>query len=170
MASTEIFAILDRLCQAFPDKKLSKGSFKVYVEELEDIPSALLEQAASHHIRSSTWFPTVYELRMAAQKIAGTSHMGSLLPPGVDALDLQAQQMENDYFHHQGKFDIQQWENLARQLERLGRQHRADQLRRQAHHIQASQLAEQRGAQYPLPEICHRYAQWEEKTSAPDEL
>jgi hypothetical protein len=169
MASTQIFAILDRLSQAFPDKKLSKGSFKVYVEELEDIPSPLLEQAASHHIRSSTWFPTVYELRMAAQKIAGTPHLASLLPPGVDSLDLQAQQMENDYFHHQGKFDFQQWEKLARQLERMGRQHRANQLREKARHIQASQLAEQRGEQYPSPEICHRYAEWEEKASGSDE-
>ena len=106
---------------------------------------------------------------MAAQKITGTPHMGSLLPPGVDSLDLQAQQMENNYFHHQGKFVIQQWENLARQLERLGRQQRADQLRMKARHIQASRSAELRGEQYPSPEICHRYAQWEEKTSATDE-
>jgi hypothetical protein len=169
MAPTEIFAILDRLSQAYPEKRLSKGSLKVYVEELDDIPSPLLEQAASHHIRSSTWFPTVFELRIAAQKIAGTSHLHSLLPPGVDSLDLQAQEMENSYFHHHGKFDSQQWENLARQFERSGRQHRADELRRKACHIQASLLAEQRGEQYPSPEICHRYAQWEEKTSAPIE-
>ena len=165
MASSDIFSILDRLILAYPDKAISKNSFKVYVEELEDIPSPLLEQAASHHIRNSTWFPTVSELRMAAQKIAGTPHLASLLPPGVDSLDLKAQQMENNYFHHQEKFEIQQWEDLARQLERMGRQQRADQLRRQAHHIQASRSAEQRGEQYPSPEICHRYAQWEEKTS-----
>jgi hypothetical protein len=165
MVSGDIFSILDRLCQAYPDKRITKGSFKVYMEELEDIPSPLLEQAASYHIRNSTWFPTVSELRMAAQKIAGSPYLGSLLPPGVDSLDLQAQEMENSYFHHHGKFDLQQWEDLARQLERMGRQHRADQLREKAHHIQASQLAEQRGEQYPSPEICHRYAQWEEKTS-----
>jgi hypothetical protein len=51
----------------------------------------------------------------------------------------------------------------------MGCQHRADELRRKACHIQASLLAEQRGEQYPSPEICHRYAQWEEKASATDE-
>ncbi len=169
MASTDIYAILDRLSQAYPVKVIPKSSLKVYVEELEDIPTPLLEKAASQHIRSSTWFPTISELRIAAQNIAGTPYLNSLLPPGVDILDLQAQHLENDYFHHQGKFVIQKWEDLARQLERLGRQQRAAELRLKARHIQASLLAELRGEQYPSPEVCQRYAQWEKKASATDD-
>jgi hypothetical protein len=63
MPDLEITAILERLIQAFPEKRLPKDSYLVYLDELADIPVMLLERAARHLIRTSTYFPRISELR-----------------------------------------------------------------------------------------------------------
>lgn len=160
MHTDDILTVLTRLAQAYPDKRLQEDTLEIYRQELADIPTPILAQAASQHIRLSSWFPRVSELRIAAQQFAGTSQFASLLPTGVDSLALQARKLEIDYFH-QGVFDINDWDQLASQLERVGRHHRAAELRIKSRHIQESLLAAQRGEEYPSPEAYLRYAQWE---------
>jgi len=77
----------------------------------------------------------------------------------VDYLSLEAYQLEKDYFQH-AKFDRKKWEKLADQLERIGRQYRATELREKACHIQESESAHQRGEDYPSREVRQRYAEW----------
>lgn len=167
MSAPDIFTILDRLNHAYPEKRLDKPALKLYIEELGDIPSSLLAEAASQHIRSSPWYPRISELRQRAQQLAGGTDFSILLPTGVDSLALQARQLEIAYFH-QGDFSRATWENLARQFERVNRPLRAAELRRKSDHIQASEAATLRGEQYPSVAECQRYAAWEtNKQDAP---
>jgi len=162
MPAPDIFTILDRLNHAYPEKRLDKPTLKIYIDELGDIPSPLLAEAASQHIRSSPWYPRISELRQRANQLAGSTDFSTLLPKGVDSLALQARQLEIAYFHR-GDFVRETWENLARQFERVNRPHRAAELRRKADHIHASEAASRRGEQYPSVAECQRYAAWETK-------
>ena len=110
MTDSEIITILERLIHAYPDKQVGKTMLKIYVDELIDIPIHLLARAASQHIRTSPFFPRISDLRQAAQQLAGTIDFSSISPPGVDYLDLEAHQLEKDYFHH-AIFDIKKWKN-----------------------------------------------------------
>jgi hypothetical protein len=157
MPDLDILLLLKHISNAYPDKPMDEDTMKVYLEELADIPISLIQRAASQHIRSSAYFPRISDLRQIAQQLAGTALFCSIPAPGVDYLGLQAQQIEDDYFHH-GEFDINKWEKLADQLERVERPHRAAELREKAHHIQESQSAHQRGENYPSREVCQRYA------------
>jgi hypothetical protein len=160
MPAPEILAILDRLNQAYPDKRLTKSTLKLYVVELSDIPALLLDQAVSHHIQTSPWFPHISDLRQAAQQIAGSTDFASLQTPGVDFLNLEAFHLENDYFQR-GRFDLRTWDELADQLNRVGRSHQAHELRSKARHIQECEAATQRGEEYPPRPDRLRYAQWD---------
>ena len=164
MTDSEIITVLERLIHAYPDKQIGKTMLKIYVDELIDIPIHLLARAASLHIRTSPFFPRISDLRQAAQQLAGTIDFSSISPPGVDYLDLEAHQLEKDYFHH-AIFDINKWEKLAAQLERVGRLCRATELREKARHIQERESAYQRGEEYPSPEARLRYAEWETHSS-----
>jgi hypothetical protein len=61
-----IMRTLSVLAAAYPTFDLKPETIKVYVRLLEDLPDSLIEQAAIAHIASSTFFPTVAELRKAA--------------------------------------------------------------------------------------------------------
>ena len=163
MPTPDILAILERLNQAYPEKRLDKHTLKIYVEELADIPASLLDQAATQIIRRSTYFPRISELRQVAQQLAGIERFSSVSLPGVGYLDFEAEKLENDYFRR-AKFDIKVWDNLADKLERVGRPHRAAELREKASHIQAMISASQRGEEYLSQEARRRYAEWDKHT------
>jgi hypothetical protein len=160
MPTPEIIVILDRLNHAYPEKRLDKRTMKIYLEELADIPAPLLDKAVSRHIQTSPWFPHVSDLRQVAHQLAGTTHFSSISAPGVDCLALEAHQLENGYFY-QGDFDINIWEGLAAQFERVGRHHRAFELRQKAQHIQAIESVCERGEEYPPSAERLRYAVWD---------
>jgi hypothetical protein len=158
MPTTEILAILDRLTHAYPDKRLTKPTLKLYVEQLTDIPAPLLDQVVSQHIQNSPWFPHISDLRQAAQQLAGSANFATLQPPGEDFLNLEMLQLENDYFQR-GKFNLHAWDALADQLDRVGRHYRAEELRGKSRHIQDLEAAYQRGDEYPPHSDHLRYAQ-----------
>ena len=160
MTDSEILLVLDRLIQAYPEKQIGKTLLKIYLDELMDVPIHLLTRAASQHIRTSPFFPRISDLRQAAQLLAGTVYFSSVSPPGVDYLNLEAHQLEKDYFHH-AIFDINKWEKLANQLERVGRLCGANELREKARHIQERKSAYQRGEEYPSRATRQRYSEWE---------
>jgi len=160
MPGYDTLSILKRIARAYPEKRLEEATLLVYQEELADIPAFLLAQAASQHIRTSTYFPRVSDLRQAAQQLAGTAQFTTLRDPGVDSLDLEAHQLENDYFQ-QGEFNAQAWNGLASQFENVGRPHRAIELRQKAQHIQESEAARERGEEYPSRLERLRYATWD---------
>jgi hypothetical protein len=160
MSATEIIDILDKLNHAYPDKRLTTPTLKLYVEQLSDIPTLLLDQAVIHHIQTSPWFPHISDLRQAAQQLAGSANFASLQSPEEDFLALEAFQLEIDYFQ-QGLFDLHAWEALADQLERVGRLHQADELRGKSRHIQECEAAFQRGEEYPSRLDRLHYAQWD---------
>jgi len=159
MPDYDTLSILKRIARAYPEKRLEEDTMLVYQEELADIPTPLLAQAASQHIRTSTYFPRVSDLRQTAQQLAGTTQFSTLLESGVDYLNLEAHQLENDYFQ-QGEFDAQVWEKLADQLENVGRLHRAIEVRQKAQRIQESKAAYARGEEYPPRLERLRYATW----------
>ena len=156
MPTPNLTSLLRRLLLAYPEKRLDQSTLQVYQQELADIPLGLLEQAVTHHIHASPWFPHISDLRLAAQKLAGSQSFASLPSPGVDFLALEAQQLEDGYFHC-AVFDFTAWEKLAAQLERVGRPHKAEELRQKARHIQEAEQAYQRGEDYPPAEVRRRY-------------
>ena len=160
MPDLEITAILEWLIQAFPEKRLAKNSYLVYLDELSDIPVMLLERAARQIIRNSTYFPRISELRQAADQIAGKTFNSPASSLGASYLNLEAQLLETDYFH-QGEFNIKKWEKLADQLEQANRPHRAAEVREKARHILESEAAYQRGEDYPSVEARQHYANWD---------
>jgi len=160
MPGYDTLSILKRIARAYPEKRLEQDTLLVYQEELADIPALLLAQAASQHIRTSTYFPRVSDLRQVAQQLAGTAQFSTLLESGVDFLSLEAHQLENDYFQ-QGEFDAQAWKGLADQFENVGRLHRAVELRQKAQHIQESEAARARGEEYPPRLERLRYGTWD---------
>ena len=160
MPATEILAILERLIHTYPDKQLTKPTLKLYLEQLSAIPAELLDQAVSHHIQTSPWFPHISDLRQAAQQLADSANFASLQSAGKDFLALEAFQLENDYFH-QGEFDLSTWNKLADQFDRVGRSYMAEELRSKARHIQEREAAYQKGEQYPPRAELLRYAHWD---------
>jgi hypothetical protein len=160
MPARDTLSILTRIALAYPEKHLDADTIELYQAELSDIPLPLLEQAVSLHIQSSPWFPHISDLRQAAQQLAGSANFASLQPSGQDFLALEVFQLENDYFQ-KGAFDLHAWDALAEQLERVGRPHRAEELRGKARHIQEREAAFQRGEEYPPRLDRLRYAQWD---------
>lgn len=74
--------ILRVLFDAFPRTALNKGTPRVYLKHLEDVPPAALERAVRHLIQTSTepWLPTVGEIRrvVAEQTLALPSEQEAL--------------------------------------------------------------------------------------------
>jgi hypothetical protein len=159
MSASVIALLLKQLAAAYPEKVITDATLKLYLQELSDIPNSLLDQVVSQHIQSSPWFPHVSDLRLAAQKLAGTADFSNLPPPGVDILTQQAFQLEQRYFSEL-VFDPLEWEKLASQLDKVGRIYRAQELRLKAQHIQEAEAAFKRGEPYPAQEVCERYAEW----------
>lgn len=63
-------------------------------------------------------------MRALAAKLAGTSQLETLPERPVDRLLLQAQALE-DAFYHQGHLDPAEWQALSQMFERCGRNFRA---------------------------------------------
>jgi hypothetical protein len=160
MPDDDILSILQRISHAFPDKPLDESTLKVYVDELADIPVMLLERAARRHIRTSSFFPRISELRQVADQIARLIVDSPASSLGESYLTLEAYLLEADYFQH-AEFDMNKWEKLAELLEQANRPHRAAEVRENASHIQEREAAFQRGEDYPSIEARQRYAQWD---------
>ena len=69
MTEKDILTILGVLTAAYPNARITPETVRVYVLTLQDIPLDLLENAALHLITTSTFFPTVAELRDASYRI-----------------------------------------------------------------------------------------------------
>jgi hypothetical protein len=70
-------------------------------------------------------FGLVPALRTLAARLAGTSQFESLPARPVDRLLLEAQALE-DAFYHQGLLDPAEWRALSEKFERCGRHFRAE--------------------------------------------
>lgn len=156
MPDDDLRTVLKRLASAYPEKRLDSHSLQVYLDELADIPPALLLQAARRHIRSSVFFPRIAELRRIAEQLSGEANFASLAPPGTDYLELQAAQLDADYFHRD-LLSLPAWQQLIRQLDNLGRTCRADELRLRLHHLQQLHAAHQQGDDWPPLPVRLRY-------------
>lgn len=159
MPDLDLIAVLERLIQAFPDKRISQSSLQVYVDELADIPPMLLERAVRRHIRTSAFFPRVSELRQAAEQIISKYPYIPGLSPHESYLTLEAHLLEDDYFHH-AEFNLAKWEKLAELLDQADRPHQAKEVRQNAQHIREREAAFQRGEEYPSAQALQRYARW----------
>ncbi|HOT26259.1 MAG TPA: replicative helicase loader/inhibitor [Anaerolineaceae bacterium] len=69
MTEKDTLTILGVLTAAYPNARITPETVRVYVLTLQDIPLDLLENAALHLITTSTFFPTVAELRDASYRI-----------------------------------------------------------------------------------------------------
>lgn len=69
MAVDDVMRVLGVLAAAFPANKVGKETLEVYKLTLADIPADVLEQATLHVITRSRFFPTVSEIRDAANAI-----------------------------------------------------------------------------------------------------
>ena len=67
--SKSIKQIIGVLAAAFPNNKLSPETVGVYELTLADIPADVLEQATLHVIARCKFFPSVSEIRDAANAI-----------------------------------------------------------------------------------------------------
>ena len=121
----EMIPILEQLSLAYPEKRLEASTLQVYLEHLDDIPPYLLLAAVRAHIQASGWFPRIAELRALASRLAGTQQFDTLPETPVDRLLLEAQALE-DAFYHQGQLDPQAWRSLSARFERCGRHFRAE--------------------------------------------
>ena len=61
------------LSAAYPRHEVTADTGRVYAELLHDIPDDVLLAAAKQHATTSKWFPSVAELREAANKITAYS-------------------------------------------------------------------------------------------------
>ncbi len=69
MSEQNTLTILGVLTSAFPNAKITPETIRVYVLTLQDIPFEVLEQAALQLITTSSFFPTVAELRDVSFRI-----------------------------------------------------------------------------------------------------
>jgi hypothetical protein len=123
-ARLELLKILKTLTDAYSSQQIEVDTLQVYLDNLKDIPSWLLELAVARHLRASAWFPKLSELRELAEKIAGLSDFTALDPLPPDLLSREELELEAA-FYHQDHLDPHEWEWLAVRFERAGRPHRA---------------------------------------------
>jgi hypothetical protein len=128
--------LLETLSLAYPGRSPDKRTLQLYLEHLGDIPLGVLKRAVDEHIRSSSFFPRIAELRQRAEKHANIGPSGHFLQPTGDLLAFQAQDLE-DAFYYDGLLDPAEWERLAGQFERLGRHARAAHAREKLSRLQA---------------------------------
>jgi len=69
MSEKNTLTILGVLTSAFPNAKITPETIRVYLLTLQDIPFEVLEQAALQLITTSSFFPTVAELRDVSFRI-----------------------------------------------------------------------------------------------------
>lgn len=125
-----LLRVLKRLLSAYPDRRPDSSSLHLYVESLADIPPWLLRSAVEAHIQRSIWFPKVAELRRIAAELSGIHDptapqaFAGLPPYRCGYLSARAIELE-EAFYHTGRLDPAEWGELADQLERADRPHRA---------------------------------------------
>jgi hypothetical protein len=111
------------ISRAYPDKSRKKDTLLLYQRFLSDIPPYILQEAADRHIRSSSWFPSIAELRAISANIANLPPGGSFASVPFESTNLlRAERIELErLFYHEGEFDEARWLSLIRQLENLDR-------------------------------------------------
>ena len=127
-APDQILSILEDLLHAYPGKKLSRDTLKVYIDHLSDIHPRLLEICIDNLIAKSTWFPRVSEIRVEASKIVG-SHMVSTWQPPQDHLWSRYRELERHFYHHR-ILDPDAWIDLAESFDSCKRIYSAEGARR----------------------------------------
>lgn len=75
-------ALISDLVRAYPRTPISPDTLRVYLDDLGEIPHALLEQAIRQVIRTQEFFPTIRSIREACAEIALD------LPTDTEALQL----------------------------------------------------------------------------------
>lgn len=136
--ASNIIAVLEALGKAYPRQTLSRQSVELYVQFLADIPQDLLWKVAGRHISTSSFFPSIAELRNLAAQLANTHRLDSqentIATP--DDLAYQAQLLEDDFYRDR-ILDPAAWLALAEQFECANRPHRAEATRRKLAGLQA---------------------------------
>jgi len=56
---------LAHLKDAFPNAKITEGTFRVYLDHLDDLPQEGVEKAAYRIVDTQDWFPTIRQIREA---------------------------------------------------------------------------------------------------------
>lgn len=72
LGSQTLNELLIDLAEAYPKQRAQFGpaTFKVYLEDLSDLPIEAVEAATKNLRRSSDWFPTINQIREQAAEIA----------------------------------------------------------------------------------------------------
>src|SRR5512136_609790 len=78
----EILHVLKILGDIYPSFQLSSSAIEIYVSLLSDIPGNILGQSALDHISSSSFFPSIAELRSGAFNIIEAT---APVPSGYEA-------------------------------------------------------------------------------------
>lgn len=75
-------ALISDLVRAYPRTQIGPDTLRVYLEDLGEIPTALLERAVRQSIRTEEFFPTIRAIRHACAELALD------LPSDTEALQL----------------------------------------------------------------------------------
>lgn len=139
----EVFAILEELIAAYPEKALSKNTLDMYFSHLQDIPGVTLAAAAREHVRTSPWFPKIAELRQGAAKLAGAVLLDNHYAEGNGHRSLVGAELDlQEAFFHGEELDVAAWEKLIRGYEEEGYNECAEQSRRRLAHYKRTVEAE----------------------------
>lgn len=72
-------SIMKRLVALFPQREITDATLAAYWDFLRDIDPAVFRAAAQRCARDCDWFPTVHQLRSAAELISAAAH--GIKPP-----------------------------------------------------------------------------------------
>lgn len=74
MNHNDYTAIMKRLVALFPQREITDATLAAYWDHLRDINPAVFRAAAHRCARECDWFPTVKQLRSAAESVAAEAH------------------------------------------------------------------------------------------------
>lgn len=141
----EVFAILEELIAAYPEKALSKNTLDLYFSHLQDIPGITLAAAAGNHIRTSPWFPKIAELRQGAAKLAGVVLFDDHYAEGNGHRALVGAELDlQEAFFRGEKLDVEAWDKLIQGYEEEGYHECAERSRKRLAHYKRTVEAESR--------------------------
>jgi hypothetical protein len=122
--SNDINYILEMLVVAYPNAKIDPKTPDVYEMLLGNLDGHLLRQAASEHIQSSKWFPTIAELVTVVHEL----EMNRPTPPKLQSSRIYS--LED--LAVQGQYNAIDWETFAVELDKAGRANMAAAVRRRS--------------------------------------
>lgn len=78
MTETQFAPLIKRLIALFPQRPISAETIAAYWEMLHDLDAELFAVAVKHCAASCEWFPTVKQLRKAAEQSPGAIRLRNL--------------------------------------------------------------------------------------------